>query len=216
MRFFAPGDTNALETAVHNRLAAELEEGNGLSVEDRLKECVPAGAVAEVMAIIDSEAEKAGMHYACEVLRRIAVLFAGKSIMGAGLAHLLGAGNEQSLDELARQFGCSKQAVHQAKQRVRAVLFPLLPDACAPRLPKPVVRPTEQGEWLCVGEAIRLTGLSADALHEAARRGDVRSVRLGKRRFIDEASLLEYVSKSQIATAEAELQRRVATPEAEA
>lgn len=208
MNFVVLRDADALEAAAHNRIAAELDAGNEVSVEDRLRECgVTDEALHEVMVVVDAEAERAGMHYAAEVLRRIAVLFAGKSVMGAGLAHLFGAGNEQSLDELAQQFGCSKQAVHQAKQRIRAVLYPLLPDAMAPRPQKPVTRPTEPGEWLLVAEAVRLSGTCADTLHDAAKRGHIRSVMVGKRRFIEEGSLLEHMSKAQIAAAQDEQRR---------
>ncbi len=214
MVFYNPKDEAHFESVVQHHSAPEVEEGHQPTLQDQLRDAgVPAQAIDDVVEVIGAHAEQMGMHRAAETLRRIAILVSTRGTHGAALARVLGLTGEYSLSEMAAAFACSKQAISQCEQRLRATLAPLLSDE-RPIPRHVIVRPPQEGEWLVKAEAAKVAGVSVDVVAAAGRDGLITTVTHRNQHFYEEGSVLAWAEKHHLAIAEAEQRREAARQKA--
>lgn len=194
--------TQALRDDLTQHLAADLDEGHSLSVEDRLADLdLTDEQIAGAVEIIEAEIERAAMHQTATVIRRIFIHLAGCNSQTAALAHALGFG-EQTLDEMAQRFGVSKQNVGNLAAYVRPHLGPLVER----RRGEWLLPPSPNGEvWLTVPQARKLTGAAAQLITRAIHDSKVHWVELRKRYFVEETSLLAWREADHLAAAQERL-----------
>ncbi len=195
------------DSLIEKQIAPEAQAGHEPSLQDELLDAgVPSEVVPDAVAILDRHAEQMGMRAAAEVLRRIALVVRTRGTGGAALARVLGLSGEHSLEELAAAFACSKQAISQCEQRLRATLAPLLSDE-RPIPRHVIVRPPQEGEWLVKAEAAKVAGVSVDVVAAAGRDGLITTVTHRNQHFYEEGSVLAWAEKHHLAIAEAEQRR---------
>jgi hypothetical protein len=108
---------NALEHAVRERPAAEIDPGREPTISDQLHDAgVDSALHDDVASIIEREARRASWHLAGEALRQIGATLREHSAAGSALAYALGIHDDRPLSEMAQRHGVSKQCIHQAAE----------------------------------------------------------------------------------------------------
>lgn len=172
MRYTSCSTEAGFDNLIARHGLAETSEDRQPSVQDQLRDAgVPDEAIVTAMEIIEHEAEFLAFGYAAKTLRRILAFASGRSVTGAALAHALGFGEEESMVELASRFGASKQAVHQSKLRLLAIVGPCLPTATRRAPSHTISRPSLPGEWLTQAEAARVAGVNSTMIGNAVKAG---------------------------------------------
>lgn len=183
------------------RIAADLDAGHSLTVEDRLADLgLTEAQIAAAAQIIEDSIERTALHQTAQVIRRIFLHLAGCNAQTAALARALGF-TEESLDEIGVRLGMSKQGLGNLVAKIQPMLGPLAPERKAQRAPE--FPPAPAGEtWVTVPQARKLTGRSVEALHRAMKGAEVHWVQMGNRFFFDEASLLAWQEAQDVAAAQ--------------